>query len=252
MPSKPLLLVQIRRSSQVADEEFACFLKTGNLRRDQLARINLFDRPDLDDPALLDYAAVLVGGASDASVLDPVSYPFVPPAQAFLQKLLRHEVPVFASCFGFQLAVMALGGEILHQDDGFEMGTLPISLAPAATEDPIFAGAPDGFHAVSVHKEKAVDCPPHCTLLAYTKACVHAFRVTGKPFWAFQFHPEVDRAVLVSRLTYYRDQYTGGNAHLQAVLDNAVDVHHATRLVENFTAWLRREQPGGQRPARPA
>lgn len=238
MSEAPVLLIQIRQSSAVADEEAGCFVETGGFDPGEFHRVNLFSNPNLNGVYPKDYRAVLVGGASDASVLEPNIFPFVEPAQAFMRDLIDAAVPTFASCFGFQLAVRALGGVITHQPTGFEMGTIPIRLTPAASTDPIFAKTPDGFFAVSVHKEKATELPEGCTLLAYTEACVHAFRVNARPFWAFQFHPEVSREVLVSRLTHYQQRYTGGDSHLQAILDAAVPVPESTRLVRNFKEWL--------------
>ena len=70
--------------------------------------------------------------------------------------------------------------------------------------------------------------------LAYTDACCHAFRVTQSPFWAFQFHPEVDRATLVERLTVFKETYTDGDDHLQRVLDAAHETPESNRLVTKF------------------
>jgi GMP synthase (glutamine-hydrolysing) len=141
---------------------------------------------------------------------------------------------VFASCFGFQLAVLALGGDIIRDERDFEMGTLPIYLKPSAAEDLLFHDVPNGFAAVAVHRERAPVCPPGAVELAYTENCCHAFRIDGKPFWAFQFHPEVDRDVLVSRLTAYKDAYTDGDDHLQQVLDSAVETPESNALMGKF------------------
>jgi GMP synthase (glutamine-hydrolysing) len=107
-------------------------------------------------------------------------------------------------------------------------------LTEAAQGDPILHDTPDGFLAVSVHRERAAAAPEGCTTLAYTEACCHVFRVEDRPFWAFQFHPEVDRATLVERLTVFKDQYTDGDEHLRQVLDGARETPEANRLVTKF------------------
>ena len=53
------------------------------------------------------YDALLVGGASEASVLEPENYPSVPHCINLLRHCIDVDFPVFASCFGFQLAVLA-------------------------------------------------------------------------------------------------------------------------------------------------
>ena len=70
--------------------------------------------------------------------------------------------------------------------------------------------------------------------LAFTDCCCHAFRVTGKPFWAFQFHPEVDRKRLVERLTVFKEQYTEGDDHLDEVLSSACETPESNALPRKF------------------
>jgi GMP synthase (glutamine-hydrolysing) len=87
---------------------------------------------------------------------------------------------------------------------------------------------------VSVHRQYACEVPPGCDLLAFTDACVHALRVSNTPFWAFQFHPEVDRATLVERLTHYRDHYTEDATHLEQVLATAQETPESNGLMRKF------------------
>lgn len=229
-----ILLLQIRDQPRVRQEEHASFIAYSGLQASQLDVLNVFDTPHFDAGVLEDYDALMVGGASEASVLQPETYPFVDPGIRLLQHCMDVNLPVFASCFGFQLAVLALGGRIILDKADFEMGTLPIRTTGLAADDPLFHDVPDGFRAVSVHKERATELPDSCTLLAYTEACPHAFRVSGKPFWAFQFHPELDRATLVERLTIFKSQYTEGDDHLENVLSSTVETPDSNGLVKKF------------------
>ena len=80
----------------------------------------------------------------------------------------------------------------------------------------------------------AIRTPEGCVELAFTEACPHIFRVRGKPFWAFQFHPEVNRDILVERLTVFKEHYTDGDEHLQQVLDDARETPESNHLVTKF------------------
>jgi GMP synthase (glutamine-hydrolysing) len=229
-----LLLMQIRDLPAVRQEEYASFLRYCRLQGRELDILNVFDTPRFGPEVLDGYDALLVGGASEASVLEPDTYAAVPCCIDLLRYCIDVDLPVFASCFGFQLAVLALGGEIIRDHSDYEMGTLPIALRPAAADDLLFHDVSDGFLAVSVHRERAPVCPPGCIGLAYTDRCCHAFRVEGKRFWAFQFHPEVDRETLVSRLTIYRAAYTDGDDHLRRVLESVVDTPESNALIGKF------------------
>lgn len=226
--------MQIRESDNVRQEEYDSFLAYSGLRREQIDVLNVFETPDFTGDVLRGYDSLFVGGASDASVLEPDTYPFVASSVALLQYCLSLDIPVFASCFGFQLAVLATGGRIVRDQSDYEMGTPAIRVTAAGRDDLLFRDVPDGFRAVSVHKERAPELPASCELLAETDACPHAFRVEGRRFWAFQFHPEVDRATLVQRLTHYKAQYTDGDDHLQAVLDSARETPESNGLVKKF------------------
>jgi GMP synthase (glutamine-hydrolysing) len=229
-----VLLLQIRNQPKVRAEELASFTAYSGLQSEQIEVLNVFDTPDFDVSVADDFDALLVGGASEASVLEPDTYPFVRPSIRLLQHCVANNLPVFASCFGFQLAVLALGGTIIRDNENFEIGTPALSLAEAANNDPLFRDTPDNFKAVSVHKERTTNVPENCDLLAYTEACIHSFRVTDKPFWAFQFHPELDRPTLIERLTIYKAQYTDGDGHLDQVLASVTDTPESNTLVRKF------------------
>jgi GMP synthase (glutamine-hydrolysing) len=229
-----VLLLQIRRDQQVRREEHESFCDYSGLAQSQIDIHNVFDCPIFEPDIVDGYDALFVGGASDASVLEPDVYTFVPSSEKLLRACIDRGLPVFASCFGFQLVVTALGGTIVHTPENFEMGTVPISLRPEAKDDPVFRHVSDGFQAVSVHQPKTMTPPENCIELAYTAECCHSFKVIGKPFWAFQFHPEVDRARLVERLTFYKEKYTDDDGHLDEVLASAVETPESNGLVRNF------------------
>jgi GMP synthase (glutamine-hydrolysing) len=229
-----LLLLQIRDDPRVRQEELESFARYSSIPAAQIDILNVFDTPQFRPELVDNYAALLVGGASEASVLEPETYAFLGPAQELLNYCVAIDKPVFASCFGFQLAIIALGGTIVRDASDYEMGTLPISLAAAAGDDPVFTNIPDQFRAVSVHKERAISLPENCELLAYTDACPHAFRISGKPFWAFQFHPELDKGTLIERLQIFSAGYTENNEHLRQVIASVVETPDSNRLLRNF------------------
>ncbi|SER11225.1 GMP synthase (glutamine-hydrolysing) [Amphritea atlantica] len=229
-----ILLLQIRDGEQVRREEHHSFAEYSGLKPQQIAILNVFDTPDFPLTVADDYDALLVGGASEADVLKPDQYGFIPRCESLIRHCADTGKPVFASCFGFQLAILALGGQIFHRDTGFEMGAIPITLTEAATHDPLYYDTPDQFAAVSVHRQYAKTLPQTCQLLAYTDQCVHSFKLRGKPFWAFQFHPEVDKATLIERLTFYKSHYTEGDGQLEQVLSSAVETPESNILVRKF------------------
>lgn len=228
------LLIQIRDNPQVREEEHNSFCEFSRLEHDQIDIFNVFDQPHFSPTIVDGYDGVFVGGASEASVLEPELFPFVGNSIELMRYCIDQSIPVFASCFGYQLAVLAMHGSIVRDHKDFEMGTIPIKLCEAAKDDPIYSDTPNPFMAVSVHRERATETPHGCIELAATDKCPHSFKVVDKPFWAFQFHPEVNKKILVERLTVYKNAYTDGDDHLNKVLSEAVETPESNHLLAKF------------------
>ena len=229
-----ILLLQIRDNHNVRIEEHKSFANFSKLGLHQIEILNVFDTPSFKTNLLDSFDALYVGGASEASVLEPEKYPFINNCIELLGYAAEISKPTFASCFGFQLAVLAFGGVTLNKDKDYEMGTVKISLTNKAKSDLVYQGIEDRFPAVSVHRQYASTIPEPLEALAFTEQCIHSFKYKNKPLWAFQFHPEVDRNTLVKRLTIFSRHYTANAEHLREVLGSAVETPESNILLGNF------------------
>lgn len=226
--------MQIRDNQNVRIEEHQSFAFFSKLEMNQIEILNVFDSPSFKPSLLENFDALYVGGASEANVLEPHKYPFNKNCIELLRYAAEISKPTFASCFGFQLAVLAFGGVILNKEKDYEMGTVKISLTNKAKSDLVYQGIEDQFPAVSVHRQYAATIPEPLEILAYTEQCIHSFKYKNKPLWAFQFHPEVDRDTLVKRLTIFSQHYTDDSEHLKEVLGSAVETPESNILLGNF------------------
>ena len=230
-----ILLLQIREDADTRAEEFQEFVRYSQLQEDQLTTLNVFDTPAFTPQCVDSFDALFVGGSSDASVLQPDKYPFVTDAKRLLVYCVAQSIPVFASCFGFQVVVEALGGKVIRDQENMEMGVYAMQLTEAAKQDLLFHDLPDGFLAISGHKERAVTLPQEAVLLAATERCpYHALTLPGKPFYGFQFHPEVNKEDLAARITRYQKRYLDHEDHLQTILQGLQDTPEANQLIYKF------------------
>lgn len=229
-----ILLLQIRQDPAVRLEEHKSFARYAKLETKQIDILNVFDTPNFEFSIADNYHAIFVGGASEASVLEKNEYPFVSHSIDFLNHLIKIQKPVFASCFGYQLAVLALGGAIIRDSKNFEMGTYQIDLTNSAKEDQLMKDIPNHFWMVSCHQEKALSLPDNCKLLGFTEDSTHLFKVKDAPFWAFQFHPELDLECLKTRLKAYQDKYTQGDAHFDQIIASLKETPVSNDLVAKF------------------
>ncbi|NDJ19395.1 type 1 glutamine amidotransferase [Myxacorys almedinensis] len=230
-----ILLLQIREDELTRQEEFDEFVRYSRLDPSQFQVLDTFLTPEFEPSIIHGFDALFIGGSSDVSVLQPDLYPFITPMKKLLVYCLQQEIPVLASCFGFQAAVEALGGQVMLDKANLEMGIYPMWLTEAAAEDALFHDMPNGFWAVSGHKERAVVMPKGAVLLAYSDRCpFHAFKIPGKPFYGFQFHPEVDAQDLAVRVVRYQSRYLDSDEQVDCILRDLQDTAIANQLIEKF------------------
>ena len=230
-----ILLPQMRNDEATRQEEFDEFVRYSRLEPEQFKVLDTFVTPEFEPTIVDGFDALFLGGSSDVSVIQPDLYPFITPVKRLLVYCLEQSVPVFASCLGFQAAVEALGGKVIVDQLNLEMGTYPMWLTEAAKADLLFHDLPDGFWAVSGHKERASVMPEGSVLLAFSDRCpYHAFKIPGKPFYGFQFHPEVDAQDLASRIRRYYDRYFEGEAQLDTILNSLQTTEESNELIAKF------------------
>jgi len=231
-----LLLLQTRRETDPArHEERVSFARRLGLPLEAVVPHDLL----LGPPSLQkvkQYDAVLIGGAGEFDV----SKRNLPYQDATLQRL-REMVdlgrPMFASCFGFQMMVEALGGRIIPDPDATEIGTYELRLTPEGKADELFSVLPDTFLAQLGHKERAEVLPPGVVNLASSDLVTYeAFRVPGKPIWATQFHPELDLEDHLVRFSRYIDIYAKlfTEEQIQEMWDRFKPSPEAEKLLPRF------------------
>jgi len=144
--------------------------------------------PDLDG---LD-GAIMTG--SYASVRDRA--PWMLRAEDWLRGVVARSFPFFGVCFGHQLLGSALGGRVVRNPRGLELGTVDITLTEAGRADPLFAGFGAGFEVHETHEDMVVDLPASVRVLAANPWTPVQALAAGACAWGVQFHPEFTRASL--------------------------------------------------------
>ncbi len=155
------------------------------------------------------YDALMVGGSGDFSVATR-NLPFLQETLDLLAAVVATDFPVFASCFGFHLITAALGGEVVHNPAGTEVGTYRVTLTEAGENDPLFGKLPKTFQAQLGHKDYVPVLPEGFINLGFSDlAPIQAMRLPGKPVWATQFHPELSGKDNLFRFNRYMKVYRG-------------------------------------------
>ncbi|MCU1544734.1 MAG: glutamine amidotransferase [Microbacteriaceae bacterium] len=237
---KPFLLLATRSDDEVADEEYASFLAAGRLAPAELRRVRLEAAPmpaiDLDE-----YSGIIVGG-SPFNASDPVASKSEVQLRVerelgdLLDVVVPRDYPFLGACYGIGLLASRLAGGVVDGAWPEVAGPTRVSLTAAGAEDAVFRALPPSFDAYVGHKEACSKLPLGSVLLASGENCpVQAFRV-GENVYATQFHPELSRAGILTRIRIYRDNGYFAPGGYDDVVDaiNAATVTAPAAVVQAF------------------
>ena len=202
-----VLLLQARNSDDpVRAEERQSFARKTGLPLERIVPHDLLTGP----PSLLrvrQFDALMVGGSGDYYV-SKRSLPEFDAQLELLAEVASIGFPMFASCFGFQILVQALGGSIVHDPVNVEVGTYELRLTEDGVADPLLGRLPEVFAAQLGRKDRAASLPDGVLHLASSsRSPYQCFRIPGRPIWATQFHPELDLETNRQRFERYLKGY---------------------------------------------
>lgn len=204
---KPFLFLGTRAEDEAADSEYAAVLAYAGLTEAQLRRRRLESEPlGPVDPG--DWSGIILGGGP-FNVSDPEESKSVTQLRVeaelreLAEKVVAGDSPFLGACYGVG-TLGTLRGGVVDRTYGEPVGCVSISLTDEGRADPVFGVLPDTFDAFLGHKEAVTRLPEGAVLLAGSATCpVQAFRI-GAHVYATQFHPELDRDGLCTRVDVYQ------------------------------------------------
>ncbi len=213
--------------------EIECFERGFGLHPGQVDVVDLLGSAPTADA--IDRAdVVLLGGSGDYSVAR--GGPWLPAALEAMVGLYETSKPTFASCWGFQAMARAMGGTVVTDHDRAEVGVTWLELTEAGRDDPVLGPLAPRFQAVSGHEDIVVDLPASARLLASSDRVENqAFTFPGKPIYATQFHPELDRAGLLLRIGRYPAYLPlAGATSLEHLGEMTPELDHVDGILQRF------------------
>ena len=234
--ARPLrcLLLQVRDPDDpMSGHEIASFERAFSPRA---ARIAVFDLlGGLLTPRDLERVdLVLMGGSGAYSAA--TGGPWFPTALDSLRAVHASGVPAFASCWGFQAMAVAMGGEVVNDRARAEIGTHSLRLTPAGRADPVFGHLGADFKAQMGHEDRVRTLPRSATLLASSaRVANQAYRFDDAPVYCTQFHPELDAAGILVRLSAYPRYLTEVSGRtFDEIVAGLEETPETTRLLTRF------------------
>jgi len=227
----------MRKDKAVLEEERREFVSLGSLKDAEV--LDCFDTPDFSADRAQDFDAVFIGGMSDdpsdSVELTVDIFPFIDNLKQLIQYCVDHSIPTFASCGGFQIAAEVIGGEVIVDKEHKEMGCYELTLTGGYEDDPLLYDFPEKFMMISGHNKRVKNLPETCELLGKSELCpVHIFRIKDKPFYAFQFHPEITPKDFYQRVEPYWKKYFATREDFEETARQLEYAHLSNTLIQKF------------------
>lgn len=159
--------------------------------------VNFGREPDVV-PSLDGYSGLVVLGGP-MGVYEADRYPHIKTELRVIEEALKRDIPILGICLGSQMLAHVLGARVAKHTH-VELGWTPVHLNEAGVRDPLFASWEKSERIFQIHQD-AFELPKDAKHLAWSDLCAgQAFRY-GEKVYGFQFHLEVDKAMIHRWLT---------------------------------------------------
>ncbi|HBV21520.1 MAG TPA: GMP synthase [Nitrosomonas sp.] len=205
----------------------ALFSKVAPDYQFKVFHIQLFEYPEN-----LDECDAYITTGSRHSVYDDAAW--IKHLEAFVIRLDQAKKPYVGICFGHQIMIKALGGEVGKSDKGWGIG---VSINQVTHQKPWMEPAQPTLNLIASHQDQVVTLPPHVNVdvLATSRFCPYYMLAYGDHFLSVQGHPEFSKDYSSTLIDTRRniipaDRVREGKASLTAALDDQL----FARWVVNF------------------
>ena len=163
---------------------------------------------------------------------------------AVLHEAADAGLPILGSCWGLQIAAVAVCGEVGLSPNGREVGfARKIAKTSAGEFHPLLTARGVSFDAPCIHYDEVTRLPEGATLLAtndHSNVQAAVIPLGNSHVWAVQYHPEFDLAQLAQLYTLYADDmieqgFFANTADLEAYRDKLAAL--AANPADRGLAW---------------
>lgn len=152
-----------------------------------------FERHPDEEPVLDRYNGIVILGGH-MGVYEADRYTHIKVEMQLIEKALAKGIPILGICLGSQILAHVLGAEVRKHSEK-EIGWHDVHLTEEGQKDPLLSHFKKSEKIFQMHGD-TFDIPKSAQHLAYSDLCPgQAFRY-GDKVYGFQFHLEVDRAMI--------------------------------------------------------
>ncbi len=168
---------------------------------------------------------------------------WIPPLLDLIREIHTREGRLLGICFGHHAIGHALGGEVVMNPRGREMGTVPVYLTEEGKESPLLAGFRSGDRACLAHKTHVSKLPEGAVRLAYNRMTPNQAFAIGR-LYGYQPHPELMPYHLRLMTDLYgsfligKEKFVDDEEHLDNFRDSFVETPSSMAVLRNFVSII--------------
>ena len=173
---------------------------------------------------------IILGGPMNVDMTD--EYPHLDTEVRLIQKMMAQGAPILGICLGAQLIAKSLGA-VVSKNPEKEIGWYNVSLTEDGKADPVMGHLVDTRPIFEWHGD-TYELPEGAVHLASSPTCENqAFRY-GSNVYGFQFHMEVDAALVERWLNtpVYQAEIEATEGRIDPNVIRAETVEHIAQLTE--------------------
>jgi len=195
--------------------------------------------PDLD--SLKEGTDGIIITGSSGAVFEEKHW--IPALLEFIKDAHKRKIHMLGVCFGHHAIAVALGGEVMMNPRGRELGTYPVYLTDEGGEDPLLGhfGFPELVNLS--HRTHVTELPEGATCLAFNQTTpVQAFRIGNS--MGVQFHPELTPRELKQLVLMFRnvlirkENFADSEEHLERIVSSFQQTPASMAVLEKFVASI--------------
>ncbi len=227
-----VLFLQVR-DDEMKEHEFLCFDRAIDIPQENFIRVDVF-RDELELSLLDGIDAVILAGTGHyfSGGGHPEKLPML---IDLIDTIRKRRIPLLGIGYGHEVIAMAFGGEVVQDRSLMEIGTIEMARREKAEDDPIFSRLPERFYVQIGHNHSVNLVPPGGVDLVSSKVeCCEAFTFPGEKIYALQFHPELDHADVLIRMSFYKKKYFKKADEIDKVISELTHSPEARKILNLF------------------
>jgi GMP synthase (glutamine-hydrolysing) len=180
-------------------------------------------------PELLDDHAglVVLGGSMGAN--DDADHHWLGPVKALVRHAAATGVPTLGVCLGHQLCAAALGGVVVRNPHGQQVGVLDVGWTAEAAADPLLGPLAGPARAVQWNNDIVAEPPADAVVLARTPRGEIQSARFADTVWGVQWHPEAGEEICRGWAEHDRDEAAERGVDLEAYVAHVAEATEELR-----------------------